>query len=79
MYKNGFSINNLQWVLSHKTEPNQMFQIPIWILQTIQLFVNYIGLQILIPNPKPLKSTICMARCAKESNIPAPPLLFKRI
>ena len=23
MYKNGFGINNLQWLMHHKTKPNQ--------------------------------------------------------
>ena len=23
MYKNGFGINNLQWLMCHKTQPNQ--------------------------------------------------------
>ena len=23
MYKNGFGINNLQWLMCHKTKPNQ--------------------------------------------------------
>ena len=33
--------------LKERDEENQ-FQMPIWMLQTIQLFVNYIDLQILI-------------------------------
>ena len=38
-------------------------------LQIIQLFVNYIGLQILILwKNVPPKFTICMARCAKKLN-----------
>ena len=27
MYKNGFGINNLQWLIWHKTNPNQIFEL----------------------------------------------------
>ena len=40
MYKNGFGINNLQWLMCHKTKPNQTKPIII-LLSAINLTLFY--------------------------------------
>ena len=41
MYKNGFGINNLQWLICHKSPPNQTNQFNIICWHTIELLNRY--------------------------------------
>ena len=35
MFKNGFDINNLQWLMCHKTKPNQNYRLKVSMYPTI--------------------------------------------